>query len=549
MEIQRYIHILVDRKWIVILTTIAIVAVVVLGSISMTPIYSASALVRVTSGLGGSVTYTDLNYTERLIRTYVQLLKSRTFMEEVINRLGLLIRPESLADTIKVESIADTELIRISVDHVSPRQAATIANTLSALLVEQGQKLYYGQGKSAREILQEQLAVLEDQLRQDRSLLANLSVATLTSNQDRETQRQDLIAKISAEEQAFATLLNQYDKARVDEAMRANSVGVAEPAITPEAPSKPNLKMNIALGVMVGLMSGIGLALLFESLRPLVHSRDELEKTTGVPVLGRIPEFEIRAGNWEQTIILNNGNATCPTAEAFRVLGASTSTLASKAHLKTVLLSSAGPGSGKSTILSNLAAALAEAGRQVILVDGDLRHPVLHRIFGVAMEPGLNDLLLDPGRLDSVIQQTQMKRVRVITAGSMQNGPALLYAPVITKLMRQLAKDADIVLWDSPPVLAAADAALLAPMSDGVVLVVDRAQTQLQAIQDTCEQLGDVKATLIGIIVNRAKKNSSYNYYYHQRPPRESLWTGVSKVIKSVNLSFWERGIFNGKRK
>jgi capsular exopolysaccharide synthesis family protein len=548
MELQRYVRVLISRKWVVILTTIVTLAVVVLGSILMTPIYSASALVRVTAGLNGSVTYTDLNYTERLIETYVQLLKSRPFLGEAIKQLNLQVRTEALADTIRVDSLTGTELIKISVESISPLQAAAIANTLATLLVEQGEKMYYGQGKGAREIIQEQLTASEDQLRQDRALLASLSASTPSPNQTGEASRQDLTAKITSEEQTYAMLLNEYDKARIDEAMRANSVGIVEPAIEPEAPSKPNLKLNIALGAMVGLMSGIGLAFLFENLSPLIRSRNDLEKTAGVPVLGRIPEFEIRAGDREKPILLNDGNAPSPAAEAFRVLSASTSVLVSKAHLKTILFSSAGPGAGKSTILANLAIAMAEAGRQVIVVDGDLRHPVLHRIFDVAAEPGLSDLLLDPSRLDSVIQPTRTKRIRAIAAGSAQNGPALLYAPVISKIMRQLAKDADIVLWDSPPVLAAADAALLAPMADGVVLVVDRSQTQQQAVQAACQELEDVKSKLIGIIVNRVKKDSRYNYYY-QRPLRDSSWAGMLKGIRNVNLGFRGSEIFNGKKK
>ena len=144
----------------------------------MTPVYSASTLVRVTTGLSGSVTFTDLNYTERLIQTYVQLLKTRPFLEEVIARLDLQVPYEALVETIKVEALTDTELIKISVDSTSSQQAAAIANALGTLLVEQGQKMYYGQGKSAREILEEQVTVLEDQLRQDRALLAALSGST-----------------------------------------------------------------------------------------------------------------------------------------------------------------------------------------------------------------------------------------------------------------------------------------------------------------------------------------------------------------------------------
>ena len=520
MEIRRYIQILDRRKWVIILTTIVTLAVVTLGSFRMTRIYSATALVRVVAGLNSTVSYSDLNYTERLMQTYVQLLKSRPFLEEVSKRLDLHVRPEDLAGMIKVEALTDTELIKISVESASPQQAAAIANTLGALLVEQGQKMYYGQGKSAREILQEQVTVLEDQLRQDRALLATLSGSTPSSDQSQGPSIQDLTAKISSEEQTYAMLLSQYDKARVDEAMRANSIGIVEPAIVPGAPSKPNIKLNIALGALVGLMGGIGLTFLFENLSPSIDLADDLEAIAGAPLLGRIPNLQIRDGAWQETISLNNGDVKPLTGEAFRVLAASTLALMSDGHLKTVLISSAEPRAGKSTVLANLAVAMAETGLQVVVVDGDLHRPCVHQMFGLVKEPGLSDVILDPSQLATALQQTKMKRIRAIAAGSMQPDPGvLLNAPAISEIISKLAEEADVVLWDSPPIQAAADAALLAPIVDGVVLIVKRAQTERNEFQAACQQLADVKAKLVGIIVNRTGKDSRY-YYYYSKPTK-----------------------------
>jgi capsular exopolysaccharide synthesis family protein len=195
----------------------------------------------------------------------------------------------------------------------------------------------------------------------------------------------------------------------------------------------------------------------------------------------------MRAKSGKKPILLDNGNGQSPAAEAFRVLGASTLAVMAEAHLKTIVFSSAEPGVGKSTAVANLAVVMAEAGRQVIVVDGDLRRPCLHQFFGVAQEPGLSDLLLDPGRLDLAVQPTLIKDVSVIAAGSAQSAAAEhLNAPVIVKLMSRLANKADIVLWDSPPLLSAADAALLAPLADGVVFIVERAQTPQAAVQAAC---------------------------------------------------------------
>ena len=170
MEIRHYARILNHRKMVVLLTAILTVAVVAFGSYQMAPIYSASSLLRVAQPASDVVSYSDLDYGLRLIETYVQVLKSRPFLEETSNRLGL---PASdLAGLIRVEAIPSTELIRISVNNRDPRQAAAIANTLGDLLIEQGQKIYTGEGKDARQILLDQLAVVEAQLAEDRANLA-----------------------------------------------------------------------------------------------------------------------------------------------------------------------------------------------------------------------------------------------------------------------------------------------------------------------------------------------------------------------------------------
>jgi capsular exopolysaccharide synthesis family protein len=253
-------------------------------------------------------------------------------------------------------------------------------------------------------------------------------------------------------------------------------------------------------------------------------------------LLGQIPDFDIPAGNRQRTIILESGNSHSPAADSFRVLGARILARMSEAHLKTILITSAEPEVGKSTVVANLAAAMAEAGRQVMVVDGDLQRPQQHEIFGLVTEPGLSDFLLDPTQLDRVVQPTKMERIRAIAVGSVLAGSSeLVNAQATAEVMGQIAQAADVVLWDSPPLLAAADAALLAPIADGVILVVEHAQTQQETVQAACQQLADLNAKLIGIVANRTETDGRYNYYY-RRPPRASWWAEMKKV-------------FNGKKK
>ena len=218
----------------------------------MPPTYLASVTLRVAKARGRSMEYVDYWYAERLMNTYVEVLRSRPILEEAIQRLELSMTPKLLTRKLKVERLTDTELMRISVGDGNPRRARDIANTLATLLLEQSQSLYSGGGKSAREILQEQLEVIESNLEQDRASLNGLM------NQAASPQGQidALSNKIALQEETYAMLLSQYEQARVAEAIDASSITVVEPAIEPEVPSEPRKGRNIMLGALVGLAGG-----------------------------------------------------------------------------------------------------------------------------------------------------------------------------------------------------------------------------------------------------------------------------------------------------
>jgi uncharacterized protein involved in exopolysaccharide biosynthesis len=250
------------RKWVILVTTLVTCAVVTVGTLVMPPTYSATNTLRVAQAHGGSMEYVDYRYAERLMNTQVEILRSRPILEETIRRLGLGMMPKDLAARTRVEVLPETELIQITVDDSNPWRARDIANTLAGLLMEQSQVLYSGGSKSAREILEEQLAVIEGSLEEDRQSLE----AFMSRAGSSEAEIAALSKKIALEEQAYAMLLPQYEQARVQEAVRANSITVVEAAIEPEAPSSPNKKLNIMLGGLVGLGGGLGLAFLFENL-------------------------------------------------------------------------------------------------------------------------------------------------------------------------------------------------------------------------------------------------------------------------------------------
>jgi len=429
-----------------------------------------------------------------------------------------------LAKQIRVEALPNTELLRITIVDRNPARAKSLADVLAALLVEQSRSLYFGGAKSAREILQEQFGVVGENLEQDRAALQ----ALLSSPGGDQAGIDALNTRIRSQEEIYANLLRQYEEARVAEASRANSVTIVEPAVHPHAPSGPRTNRNIALGTLVGLVGGLGLAFLFENLDPTLHSTDDLEVAAEASVVGSIPLFAVPRESRHQAVLLD-GSGESSTGEPFRILRSNILALGSGTPVRTLLITSAEPGAGKSTVLVNLAAAMTQAGRKVVVVDGDFRHPCLHEVFDLPNELGLSSVLRDLSRLDAALQPTKMRGVRVLTSGpSPPNSAELLGLPKMRLLIEELAKEADVVMLDSPPILAVADAVVLAPVVDGVLVVAAQGQATGKSVQRALQQVERVKGRTLGVVFNKANGDGDYPYLHH----RDVIWSARS-VIRS----------------
>ena len=504
MQIREYLEILWRRKWIVVVVTAVTIAVVSVGSPTVTPQYSASTTVRIAQSKDGSIPYGSVEYVERIINTYVHLLKSRPFLEGVIQRLGLEVAPGNLAQMITVEAVVNTELLKITAESPDPVLAMSIPNTLGDLMVEEGQKMYSGPGESAREILQEQLAAIEVSLREDRARLEAWS--DTRTKQDESELHPELRTRIATQEQAYATLLEDYDRAKVRDAMLASSIRVVEPATLPQVSSGPGTTLLVALAAFVGLAGGVGLAFLSENLDRRIHSEERLQATARLPVLGTIPKIAVprrlRAG-----AVLLESDEWRGASEAFRALRGIVLSVVVTARPRvcTLLVASSDPGVGRSTILVNLAMAIAQDGRTVIVVDSDLRHPCLHEVFGVPNDTGLSDAILCPSTVRAALQETQNPAVSVLTSGSLRSHPAeLLGSPNMLEVIKGLSGEADVVLLDSSPLMVVADGLDLATRVDGVLFIAAKGESTDERVRQGVRQLQQVGAIVLGTIFNKA---------------------------------------------
>lgn len=494
MELLAYIQILDRRKWIIALTTLVTVAVTAVGSALIPPTYTATTTLRVLSTTGSSIEYAEYLYAERLMETYTEIAKSGPVLDELKQRLALDTLP-----AIEVESVLGTELLRISVESRNAILARESANALAEILIAHNQRLYSGNGKSAQEILSEQLTQIESELSEMRAEY---------EHSDESERIAALSRAITLKEQTYSMVLNQYEQARISEAMRASTISAVEPASIPKAPSKPRKKLNAALGGIVGLMGGLILTFVFEVLDTRLHSTAQVLAVVDLPLLGSIPTLKRPWSREAQPpTLFNNG----VHREAYRRLRTNVLALSREPSSSTLLLTSAEPGEGKSTVVANLALTLAELGRRVVVVDADLRHPMQQMIFSLPNKVGLCSVIAGQVPIREVLQESEHSGVWVLTSGPLPELPTeLLTSPAMSVLIEQLEEEFDFILMDTPALVAVDDAIVLASVTGEVILVVGRSQAHQEAVEAVLDQLARVKVALTGVIVNRAEDKAGY---------------------------------------
>lgn len=591
MELRFYLRVLQQRKWVIILTTFVTLIVIAIGTYFATPIYQSSAILRVSIAASGLTNYYELNYSERLMNTYIEIATSGPVITELVKRFNLIEPPE-----ITAEMLPNTELIKITVEDANPQLAMDVANDLADILISQSDQFYKGSGKSQQEILKEQLSQVQAEIAQAQQEYDKLMTQTpptqspedvenfLTAKQSLESKQEtyellleqfiaadpnqqktigeqldqirieisqaqndydSLKAKIpptqtSAEiekinnakqnldfkQNTYETLTNEYNTARLQDALQANLLSVVEPAVFPEKPVKPNVFLNITLGILVGLIGGLGLVFIFENLDTTLYSTDQIESLTKSPILARIP----KAKKPQLNICLNGYS---PFANAFQNLRAKIQLVNSQKLPKAIMIMSAEPMQGKSTVVSNLAFSLAQAGKKVVVVDADLRLPTLHKLFNVSNELGIENIHNNNTNPGLLLQESPYGGVMVLPSGSHNVDPLqLLASPEMDKLIKNLSKDFDIILFDTPAFLVGTDVAVLARKVDNIILVVRRAHANRSALQAVLKFLGDYPDQFIGVVINQAEVTKNYYYHVHKGNSKNNNHLKTSKIEK-----------------
>ncbi|MCA9951883.1 MAG: polysaccharide biosynthesis tyrosine autokinase [Anaerolineales bacterium] len=507
MEFKQYINPLRKWWWLLLLATMIAAVASYLVVREQPPVFQS----RTTLLMGQSIN--DPNpegfyIMPQLLQTYADIANREPVQHATMDALGLTWLPE-----YQVKPMANTPLMEIVVTDTSPERAMVVANELAYQLI-------LASPASTEQEEQERQAFISQQLT---SLQAQIE-ATTTELEDKQNQLGELFSarqiaeaqnEIAALEGKLNTLQNNYAAMLTNTTEGAiNSLSIIEPAILPTKDINPSLSIVVAAAGAIGFVLAMAAAYLLEYLDNSLKTPEDISKVLNLPVIGYIGD--IQSAEERGLVVVDSPRA--PIAEAFRSLRTNLEFAGVDKPLKTILVTSPGPGEGKTTVSTNLAAVISQGNKRVALIDADLRRPSIHKRLGISNRRGLSDIFRGQLDIRDVIRPWR-NSFAVITSGSLPPNPAeLLGSAKMSELLAELENFTDMVILDSPPFLVT-DAPVLAAKADGVILVIRPGRTPAEAAKAMLEQLDRVGARVVGVVLNRVPRSGSYYYSYKYYSP------------------------------
>jgi len=338
-----------------------------------------------------------------------------------------------------------------------------------------------------------------------------------------------LMREATVNNNIFMMLRTKYEENRIAEAGQIGLIRVVDRAMPPKDPIKPKKKMNLLLGFMLGLGLGLGIVFTREYIDNSLKTVEDVERR-GITVLGSVPfispkglQHAVNGANGEarkiKSRLITHFEPKSPVSEAYRTFRTNVQYTRIDNPVKTIVVTSAGPGEGKSTTAVNLAIAFAQMGFKTLIVDTDLRRPVQHGIFGIKRGEGITNVLIGKTGFADAVRDTEIENLHLLTAGVLPPNPSeLLASDAMGRFVESVSKEYDMVVFDSPPVIAVTDAAVLSARLDGVIVVVKSGVTKEDALSRAKILLQNVNARFLGVLVNGInidRMYGSYYYYYH----------------------------------
>ncbi len=504
LDLRHYFNLFWHWAWLILLVGVIFGAVAFFYNKRLTPYYQSTSTVMVNEAPATQAAdYTSVITSQQLAATYSEMMTKDPVLSEVISQLKLDMIPGKLKGMITVTPVRDTQLIQVTAETTDPQLSANIANAVATVFSTQILEIQSQRFAQSKATLEGQLAEIEKQIAQYETQAGE----ALTAD-----EKERLDTKVTEYRGIYSGLLQSYEAIRLSEAQSVSSVVQVEAATPKPSPVRPQVMRNTLLAALVGMMLAAGGIVAREALDDTIKTPEDIMRTFKLPILGVINHY-----NDQMTAPISLTEPRSPTSEAYRSLRTNVGFTHVDQPLKTLLITSSEPGEGKTTTVSNLAVVMAQNGKNVMVADCDLRHPKLHVNFKLNNRKGMSNLFSQNSLvLDGSCQVSGVENLVVVTTGSLPPNPAeLLGSQKMEKILTAMKEIADVVLVDTPPVLAVTDASVLAPLMDGVLLVVRPGKTRARALGRTLELLRQVKANVLGVVLNDVSlRGNAYGYSY-----------------------------------
>jgi len=320
-------------------------------------------------------------------------------------------------------------------------------------------------------------------------------------------------------QQMFEVVLNRLKETDLTRGLKNSNVRIIDKAEVPETPIKPNQKLNLLLGAIVGLFAGLGMSFFLEYLDNTIKTPDDVKRYLDLPFLAPVPSLdmtETKGIACPELITLHKPKSHI--TEAYKGLRTSILFSFPDNNPKVLLITSATPGEGKTFTSVNLAITMAQAGSKVVMIDCDMRKSRIHRLLNLKNEKGISNLLIGQCRVEDVLQDGPVSNLKIITCGHHPPNPSeLLVSANLKKILEELKTRFDHIIIDSPPLVAVTDSVVISRIVDGVALVIHGGVTSKEAVVQGRDLLKNANASLLGVIINNINlgKQGNYHYYYY----------------------------------
>jgi succinoglycan biosynthesis transport protein ExoP len=521
MDIRSYFTPLLKWWWLILITVILAAGMSYMLVRNQPPVYTAQT----TLLIGNTISQPNPSSNEfwlnqQLTSFYMDLSYREPVKDATMNALGLNWLPDYV-----VKPLGNNQFLVINVTDTDPNRAMLVAQELAKQLIETSPAAAVADDPSREQFAADQLVRTQAQIieTENQISLKQTELGTVQSARDIEVARRDLQAlqdKLLLLRTNYANLLTNTKRTI------SNSLTIIEPASLPTKPSGLNKYLLVLVAGVAGLALGIGGSYLLEGLDDTIKKPKDVERLLGYPILG----YLMNLGKRYKYSLYVAEHPRSFMAEAFRNLRTNLEVNWAESNLKTILVTSPEAGDGKSYVAVNLAVNLVQGGKRVLLIDGDLRKPTIHKYFDLEDRLGTTDLLKGTMKPDSVMHKWEDGKLNIITAGAGNDMPDTFLTPeTVGHLLDRLKGLADVVIIDNPPCLVS-DTLIFASKVDGILLVMRPGNTNRDLAQLIKTRLDSVNAHILGVVLNRislgqASYYGEYRYYLPHYYAREKGMT------------------------